>query len=74
MSDGKRKISGNSSKSSADKTKNTNRKKSSVTVKDENKSKEIAAIVLCGIGVFMLFSIFNKLISFSSTMSQPIFH
>ena len=29
-------------------------------MKDENKSKEIAAIVLCGIGVFMLFSIFNK--------------
>jgi len=59
VSDGKRKISGNSSKP-ADKTKNTNRRKSSVTVKDENKSKEIAAIVLCGIGVFMLFSIFNK--------------
>lgn len=55
MSDGKRKINGNKNK-----TKNTDKKKSPVKVKDENKSKEIAAIVLCAIGVFMIFSVFNK--------------
>jgi len=59
VSDGKRKINENKSKTD-DKIKNTGKKKSPVKVKDENKSKEIAAIVLCAVGVFMIFSVFDK--------------
>ena len=51
MSDGKRKINNNN---------RTNKKKGPVTVKDDNKGKEIAAVILCGIGLFMLFSFFDK--------------
>ncbi len=55
MSDGKRKINQVSS------TKNgANKKKAPVKVKQNNKHKEISAIILCAIGVFMVFSLFGK--------------
>lgn len=52
MSNGKRKINNNN--------KRNDKRKGPVTVKDENKGKEIAAVILCGIGLFMFFSLFNK--------------
>lgn len=56
MSDGKRKINNNNNNNNN----RTNKKKGPVTVKDDNKGKEIAAVILCGIGLFMLFSFFDK--------------
>ena len=62
MADGKRKI--NNDKNNNVKSKNDDinktKKSSQVRVKDDGKGREIAIVVLCGLGIFLLLSIFNK--------------
>ena len=61
MADGKRKIkSDNYDKSNDSKGTNKTKKSGPVKVKDDSKGSEIAIVVLCGLGVFVLLSLFGK--------------
>lgn len=62
MATDRRKIKNEKNDNANNKNSDTNKtkKKGPITVKDNHKSVEIAVVILCGVGLFMLLSLFGK--------------